>query len=85
MNFFEGIPDACSDKDLDEKIWQVARTKKGGSEKKYYFNKLTRTSFWTLPPLAYGRYLDADVIFLSLVLAFNKRELKQFDFKGRTE
>ena len=61
IRFFEGIPDAYSDKDLDERVWQVARTRRGGSEKEYYFNKLTRKSFWTLPPLAYGRYPDADL------------------------
>ena len=61
MNLFEGIPDAFSAKDLDEGVWQVARTRRGGSEKEYYFNKLTRKSFWTMPPPAYGRYSDADL------------------------
>jgi hypothetical protein len=61
LNLFEGIPDAFSDKDLDERVWQLARTRRGGSEEKYYFNKLTRKSFWTLPPTAYGRYPDADL------------------------
>ena len=82
MSFFESIHDACSDKDLDERVWQVARTRRGGSEKEYYFNKLTRKSFWTLPPTAGAL---GDIISLSLALQFNKRDIDQFDFEGRIE
>ena len=80
MDLFEGIPDAFSDKDLDEQVWQVARRRRGGSEKEYYFNKLMRKSLWTMPPPAYGRYPGADLeVAVCEAESNNAGSIKQFD------
>jgi len=40
-------------------VWDIALYQnKSGSRKKFYYNKITKSSFWSLPPDVYGLYND---------------------------
>jgi len=49
---FNSIAGAHSDADLDKRVWDIAmyKNKSGIFKKKFYYNKIIKSSFCLLPP-----------------------------------